>query len=106
LPRINHFDAAIPEIHDITGREFGTAHLSDGRNLRIRVADRSAQCACAAILEKTRAASLSKPIIRPARSSANMASAAASSRSRRIYSGIRRGERLGSGETEPLASQM
>jgi len=85
IPGVNDIKTTILEVCNIASSELGSSHLGNGHDLRIRVADRSAErTAVSGNLEKTRAASLSNPKMRPAKSSANIASAAASSPSRRL----------------------
>src|SRR5260370_39518635 len=45
IPRVNNIQTTVLEVSSIACREFCTSRLGNGRNLRIRVADRSAESA-------------------------------------------------------------
>jgi hypothetical protein len=78
IPWVNNLNSATFKIVNIAGRELSSSHLGQCCYLRIRMANQPAQDTRAApILANTLAASLSKTKTRPAKSSLNIASAAA-----------------------------
>jgi hypothetical protein len=77
-------NATVLEVCNIAGRELGPSHLGDGCDLRISVADRSAEgAAVSGNLGKSSRCVAVEPEDAAAKSSANIASAAASNPSRR-----------------------